>query len=543
MLTISSLRVLTSDAQLREVAETMVSTIMHFSDLHLGNDFIPRAIVTLRPWWKRVDQRITDGLKTAIRGLHPDLIVVSGDIVNKARGRNFRVAASYLRNLFLNSGFDMNERLLIVPGNHDVSFFPGRHADDFRRLRLYREFLRELFSESDTETKRQRFVRTDPAARLIFVCLDSTLKGKVPLAEGEVGLGQQNWMKTKLNKLRSDLSMYHNCVKIIVLHHHCVPIAGISASGERFMQLLDAGDVLKLFDEMGVNVVLHGHKHTPHVTPRVRSDSSVLTVVGAGTTTCCFLEEQAGEGNNFNLLTVSPETNELTIQLYRANDNGQFVPVSDPKKFPLFRIEKLGYSAQCVRKAVHVLKDGTIKVSLAKEGLRVEAPGKEIRTLPLRIISTAVGSKIDDFNYDNTHTGLRLIAKSDSVIEGEWVLRRPMRHGDTPISITYSYAVKNGTAMCQSDVAKLYPAGMDRERTVALLTNPTTTLKMEVTFPEQFPTVPRVNVSHLGSEIPTDMLTCEFTHDKFLNRCELKVSNPPLDHSFSIEWTLPVAWP
>jgi 3',5'-cyclic AMP phosphodiesterase CpdA len=154
----------------------MAVRIMHPSDLHLGNNIVFRALRQCRPWWNRVDESITKGLTDVIRSLSPDCIVISGDFVNKANPQRFGFAASYLRDVFLAAGFDLRERLLVVPGNHDVSFLPEKQPDDLIRLRLYRHFLCRLFDESDIEARRQRYVKVDSDKKVIFVCLDSTLR-------------------------------------------------------------------------------------------------------------------------------------------------------------------------------------------------------------------------------------------------------------------------------------------------------------------------------------------------------------------------------
>jgi 3',5'-cyclic AMP phosphodiesterase CpdA len=228
-------------------------------------------------------------LINAIRTLEPNFIVLSGDVVNKPQSSTYHAAATYLRNVFLSAGFDIRDRLFIIPGNHDVSFFPKKNPEDLKRLRLYREFLRELFGERDLESRRHRYTYVDSNSKVIFILLDSTLKNLPPVAEGEIGVGQREWVRRKLLEFKSQLRDFDEYTRIAVFHHHCVPIAGTAPSGERMMQLLDAGDVLELLDQLGFHMVMHGHKHVPHVHPKVRSDSSVMTVIGAGTVTCAFL--------------------------------------------------------------------------------------------------------------------------------------------------------------------------------------------------------------------------------------------------------------
>src|ERR1017187_6611732 len=108
----------------------MAITILHMSDVHLGNDWLPRAVLKGRRWWKSVDEKVTNGLIEAIRETRPDYIVLSGDIVNKSREGAFGKAAEYLRSVFTQAGFDFTRRLLVVAGNHDVGFFPRKKPDN-----------------------------------------------------------------------------------------------------------------------------------------------------------------------------------------------------------------------------------------------------------------------------------------------------------------------------------------------------------------------------------------------------------------------------
>jgi 3',5'-cyclic AMP phosphodiesterase CpdA len=524
----------------------MATTILHMSDVHLGSDLIIRSLIRRRAWWKYVDENVTAGLGRAIRQLNPDFIVLSGDIVNKPSEVTFQLAAKYLRDLFISAGFDIKERLFVIPGNHDVSFFPKKHPDDLRRLWLYREFLRELFDESDIEARRQRFTYVDPKGKIIFVCLDSTLKDQAPIAEGEIGISQREWVKKEIARCKNELGdTYSSYVKIAVFHHHCVPIAGTSPSGERFMQMLDAGDFLKLLDDQGFQVAMHGHKHYPHTQMRNRSDSSVLTIIGAGTATCICLEEQQGQGNNFNLIAVSPDEGMLSYQLYRADQNGTFVPTGDPKRFPLFRVTPQGYKVGAIRSFSTLSSDGTLTEHLIKENLRVLEPKKVICTLPFRLAASSATAKIVNFHRDTEDATLELPIERENLYEGEWRLKQPMTQGSAPITIAYTYSLQGGTAMDQKQYQQMYHSEGKEEYSSVIVTNPAETLYMEVSFPtapKRFPVAPTVRVQHLGTVIPIDSFHCQFDYNKGANRCQVEMKDPPLDHEISIVWTLPESW-
>ena len=71
-------------------------TIVHVSDLHFG----------------RVDEATAQPLVRQVKALQPHLIVVSGDLTQRARSGEFQDARRFLESL--------PQPQIVVPGNHDV---------------------------------------------------------------------------------------------------------------------------------------------------------------------------------------------------------------------------------------------------------------------------------------------------------------------------------------------------------------------------------------------------------------------------------------
>src|SRR3954451_25066900 len=71
-------------------------TIAHISDLHFG----------------RTDEDVLEGLKHAIVESRPDIVVVSGDLTQRAKSHEFAEAKRFLEAL--------PRPQIVVPGNHDV---------------------------------------------------------------------------------------------------------------------------------------------------------------------------------------------------------------------------------------------------------------------------------------------------------------------------------------------------------------------------------------------------------------------------------------
>jgi 3',5'-cyclic AMP phosphodiesterase CpdA len=97
----------------RDRADTTV--LVHLSDLHFG----------------RVDPETVNALEDDIRSSPPDLVIVSGDLTQGARRREFKEARAFLDRL--------GAPFLAVPGNHDISPYDliERFTDTYERWRTY----------------------------------------------------------------------------------------------------------------------------------------------------------------------------------------------------------------------------------------------------------------------------------------------------------------------------------------------------------------------------------------------------------------------
>ena len=92
--------------------------LAHLSDVHFG----------------REDPVLVQALLQSLAETRPDVIVVSGDLTQRARKSQFRKARAFLRTL-------PRVPLLVVPGNHDVSAtnLVDRLARPLKRFRRYIE--------------------------------------------------------------------------------------------------------------------------------------------------------------------------------------------------------------------------------------------------------------------------------------------------------------------------------------------------------------------------------------------------------------------
>lgn len=184
-------------------------TICQISDIHCGNNpfFIPDLL-------ERTILEVND--------LEPTAVVVSGDLTAAGYRQEFETAAEYLSRI-------QCDHIMVIPGNHDSRNVGYVH---FERL------FGERFSVMDFE-------------EAIMVGVDSS---EPDLDNGQVGREHYGF-------IRAAFSNAGDRLRIFVIHHHLVPIPG---TGRERNIIFDAGDILELLDEAGVDLVLSGHKHVPH---------------------------------------------------------------------------------------------------------------------------------------------------------------------------------------------------------------------------------------------------------------------------------------
>ncbi len=242
--------------------------IAHISDTHISDfgQFLPSAF--------------REGVKL-LRELEPkpNIIIHSGDLTDNGILSEYKLALDKL------SEFD--QKVIVTAGNHDQKNYGNV---------LFDEFIGKL----DYELVIGDFQ---------FLIINS---GQPDRDEGRLGRRRLEW----ISKTLSD-----NKIKILVFHHHLVPVP---FAGREVNVLEDAGDVIDLIIKKKVSLVLMGHRH-------VRNAIKVegILLVNAGTFSC--RRTRGKFGFSFNLIDIT-EQNEI-IAKEVSIDYGKIITL---KKASLF---------------------------------------------------------------------------------------------------------------------------------------------------------------------------------------------------------------
>ena len=264
-------------------------TILHASDLQCGRPYVPRA---------------ADAFVRLAHELAPDVIVISGDLTQRAKTHEFSAARELMGRL-------PDVPMVVTPGNHDVPLYRLWE----RTLNPYGNWRAFISRELDTVT------RVDGAT---LVALNSS-SPYAAIIDGRI----EAWQVELAHRAFDETPA--GDVRALVLHHHFVP----TADGTGGVPLPGAAELLAAFEAMGVDLILGGHVHRTHVhTSRalVPGGPVGIPLIACGTTT-----SRRGRGveagvNSLNVVRVSPREIEIVPHLL-PRDGERFAPV-EPIVFP-----------------------------------------------------------------------------------------------------------------------------------------------------------------------------------------------------------------
>jgi 3',5'-cyclic AMP phosphodiesterase CpdA len=255
-----------------------VRTVLHLSDLHFG----------------RTNPAALAPLLAAAKEIAPDLVVVSGDLTQRARAWQFREARDFLARL--------PQPQIVVPGNHDVPLYNVL----FRFLRPLAGYRRYI-----TEDLEPYHRDSELAAIGINTARSLTFKG------GRINEAQVARVREKLCALPAATT------RIIVTHHPFdLP------EGRTDADLVGrARMAMEAFVACGADVIASGHLHVFHmghtaIRYRLPGRSALLVQAGTATST-----RERGEPNSFNVLRIDPPR--LTVERHAFDDaRRRFAPAA-----------------------------------------------------------------------------------------------------------------------------------------------------------------------------------------------------------------------
>ena len=247
--------------------------IIHLSDLHFGAD----------------EPAIAEGLLADIERQQADLLVVSGDLTQRARASQFLAAKRFLRHIRLPQ--------IVVPGNHDIPLY-NVLARWLAPLDNYRRYIDVNVEPS--------FYDAELAVAGVNTARSNTWK------DGRISANQVERLR-QFYVAQPDVAC-----KILVAHHPIIPPAKDPQAA-----LIDGGAAaLRVLEACGCHLILAAHLHLAYsgdVRPHHVEVKRSILVIQAGT---AISHRRRDEANAYNVLTIDGPT--LALEL-RTWNNREFI--------------------------------------------------------------------------------------------------------------------------------------------------------------------------------------------------------------------------
>jgi 3',5'-cyclic AMP phosphodiesterase CpdA len=245
-------------------------TIAHISDLHFG----------------RAEPAVLAGLRAALITARPDVVVVSGDLTQRARRREFEAARDFLRTL--------PQPQIVVPGNHDVPLYDAV-ARWLWPLAGFRRYI--------GPTSGQFYADDEIAVLGLNTARSLTFKN------GRINNSQVAQACACFTPLAEPV------IRIVVTHHPFL----LPESEARHDIIGRARMAMAAFADCKVDLVLSGHLHASHAatSETLYAGPHAALLVQAGTATS---SRRRSEPNAFNLLRA--DQGRVAIERHVWNDGG-----------------------------------------------------------------------------------------------------------------------------------------------------------------------------------------------------------------------------
>lgn len=193
-----------------------MSVLLQISDSHFGTEQAP----------------VVAALEALSLKQRPDLLVLSGDITQRARPGQFRAARDFVDRL--------GTPVLAIPGNHDIPLFD-------LVTRFTRPYARHCAVFGD------ELEPVHSSRELLVACVNTTRRHRH--TNGEVSVAQIERVAMRLTAAEPGQ------LRVVVVHH---PVAALRDE-DRHNLLRGHVPALRRWAEAGADLVMGGHIHLPYV--------------------------------------------------------------------------------------------------------------------------------------------------------------------------------------------------------------------------------------------------------------------------------------
>lgn len=274
-----------------------MTTLLHISDTHFGTEQVP----------------VVEALARLSAHLAPELLVLSGDITQRARPAQFAAARRFVDRLGV--------PFISIAGNHDIPLWNVAA----RLMRPYAGY-QKAFGETLEPVH-------DSAAALV-VCVKTTRRYRH--AKGEVSAAQRERVAARLRGARPGQ------LRVVVVHQP------LYIEGDTHGQVADKhllrgrSSALQSWAAAGADLALGGHIHLPCVRELTPAGAGGARIVVAQAGTALSNRLRHGVPNSVNVIRHDAAARACSIERWDCAGDGSDFQLVETRQFSLDRPTELG---------------------------------------------------------------------------------------------------------------------------------------------------------------------------------------------------------
>lgn len=521
------------------------TSILHVSDIHVGIRF---------------DAEKWEELKHLAASIGPDLIAVTGDIVNSPWRWTLNGARKRLDELIASAATTRPDvQLVFVPGNHDTRWQGILPLSWIAWLSMYAfvtfllsfwgsgfpaDFFSKLFSGQLDASGYVAAVMLPLALGLaaLRLCMCGNLKvalgkyylagpamfadksiGVLPFdsasrglswARGYVLRGQMTQARKWVDlNLKGKNALPREPFLLALVHHHPLPLPYDHAH-ERMMVMDNAGEFLRQLAHSKVRLVLHGHKHHQHYA-RLAVDPATdqrleVAVLSAGTPTEGV--NTLANRHGFNHIVITPD-NQVSITRYESAGGPTFHPQASFRMVDDEEHRRQRFASRCssslstckrVVCVADITRYGDGFFTREYRGLRTSR--RALTELPSILRARSDSGVVEPYSIRPlSHNGPGVRFQNERISLNEVAGKigfngAGLSHDDAPIDFQLEFLNNNAFALNAWQFKQMYPEREDFTEDVQFGLNPDVAAE-ELVIHVHFP---------VGMELPSRVNACSF---------------------------------
>jgi len=354
--------------------------ILHISDIHRAVDAPTSNVsllgkllddITLR---YSMDNRALDLADPPLSS--PDLIVISGDVTQRATPEEFSIARDFVERLLFLVNKDRN-KVILVPGNHDINwdlaarayspssegeFVNQRKQDEpytqlvkrapsgsyWRKdpnvyeLRLdpFKQFYESFYGDRTFPLIRSEMYSIHDLSRelnIVVIGFNSCDEIDACRESGKlVSLDRRAFINTdaiyRAAQEAQQIDGFHHTIRIAVFHHNITSLN----HGDDFLD----PKYLRILKLQGFSFCVHGHAHTDSYDIFDATTSRVMPVVGAGSLAAPYRDRPPAVPMGYNLIAIDKSNGKVYVHT-RSHDesNLTWAPRYQESGKPFFKLD------------------------------------------------------------------------------------------------------------------------------------------------------------------------------------------------------------